>query len=139
MYKKVSSCSIAQFFGLLKAYSLAGMFNRTPSQYLWEACELEQCRMKHLGQGLRRQHRVHFPVLLVESLKLCLLWHCWANFVLFLPSLSSGMRLAMVTIVFFVVFSVLTCFSLHSLSTVSNSFYLLLLFSILLPLFPDLY
>ena len=43
----------------------------------------------------------------------------------------------MVTIIFFFLFSFLTFVSLCSLSPVSNFFYLLLLFSILLPLFPD--
>ena len=57
--------------------------------------------------------------------------------VLLLAALSSGVRFAMVTVICFFVFSLLTFLSLRSLSPVSNS-YLLPLFSILLPLFPDL-
>ena len=56
------------------------------------------------------------------------------NVVLFLLSLSSGVRFAMVTVIFSFL---LTFLSLRSLSTISKS-YLLLLFSILLPLFPGL-
>ena len=51
---------------------------------------------------------------------------------------DSRVILAMVIIVSFFVFSFLTFPSLRSPSTVSNSFCLLLLFPILLPLFPDL-
>ena len=55
--------------------------------------------------------------------------------VLLLASLSSGVKLAMVTIICFFVISFLTFLSLRPASTVSIS-YLLLLFSILLTLFP---
>ena len=52
--------------------------------------------------------------------------------------LSSGVRVAMVSFALFVLFSFLTFLSIRRLSAVSNS-YVLLLLSILLPLFPGLY
>ena len=61
--------------------------------------------------------------------------------VLVLASLSSGVRLTMVTVVFlFVIFVIvfLPFLSLRFLPTVFISFYSSLVFSILLPLFPDL-
>ena len=57
--------------------------------------------------------------------------------VLLLLSLSSGLRLTVVTVIFSLPFLSSPHFSLTAI--VSNSFYMLLLFSILLPLFPDLY
>ena len=55
--------------------------------------------------------------------------------IILLLSLSLDVKLAMVTVIFSFL---LTFLSLCSLSPVSDSFYLFLLFSILLPLFPDL-
>ena len=58
------------------------------------------------------------------------------NVVLLLLSLSSGVRLAKVTVI---LFSSFISSSRFSLTLVFNSFYILLLFPILLPLFPYLF
>ena len=64
--------------------------------------------------------------------------HKQTSLVRLLLYLSSGVRLAMAYLPFLhLFFPLLTFLSLRPLSPVSNFFYLLLLFSILLPLFSD--